>query len=187
MLCLHILQGSLGLINTLMIQDTLALPEWAGVLTDADRRGLTPVFLTNMIPYGERSGYGPTAAWTSRASPRPRPDPGVGWLAGPWRRSPRAARRLPSPARAGAGPQARIATGSCQRVTNINGGRGNGGTHPCGQPGQRCTLLCMSQIHKRKEACERSRPRARTESSGPGPGCDPDPRPHHTDLNRRPE
>jgi len=40
MLCLHILQSSLGLINTLMIQDTLALPEWAGVLTDADRRGL---------------------------------------------------------------------------------------------------------------------------------------------------
>jgi TnpA family transposase len=41
MLCLHILQSSLGLVNTLMIQDTLALPEWADVLTDADRRGLT--------------------------------------------------------------------------------------------------------------------------------------------------
>ena len=41
MLCLHILQSSLGLINTLMIQDALAPPEWAGVLTDADRRGLT--------------------------------------------------------------------------------------------------------------------------------------------------
>jgi len=53
MLCLHILQSSLGLINTLMIQDTLALPEWAGVLTDADRRGLTPIFHTNMTPYGE--------------------------------------------------------------------------------------------------------------------------------------
>ena len=38
MLCLHMLQSSLGLINTLMIQDTLALSEWAGVLTDADRR-----------------------------------------------------------------------------------------------------------------------------------------------------
>lgn len=44
MLCLHILQSSLGLVNTLMIQDTLALPGWEGVLTDADRRGLTPVF-----------------------------------------------------------------------------------------------------------------------------------------------
>ena len=53
MLCLHILQSSLGLINTLVIQDTLAPPEWADVLTDADRRGLTPVFHTNMTPYGE--------------------------------------------------------------------------------------------------------------------------------------
>jgi Tn3 transposase DDE domain/Domain of unknown function (DUF4158) len=53
MLCLHILQSSLGLINTLMIQDTLALPEWADVLTDAGRRGLTPIFHTNMTPYGE--------------------------------------------------------------------------------------------------------------------------------------
>ena len=53
MLCLHILQSSLGLVNTLMIQDTLALPEWEGVLTDADRRGLTPVFYANMTPYGE--------------------------------------------------------------------------------------------------------------------------------------
>jgi hypothetical protein len=36
-----------------MIQDTVALPEWDGVLTDADRRGLTPVFHANMTPYGE--------------------------------------------------------------------------------------------------------------------------------------
>ena len=74
MLCLHILQSSLGLINTLMIQDTLALPEWAGVLTDADRRGLTPVFHTSMTRTG-RSSYGPTAAWTSQASLQLRPDP----------------------------------------------------------------------------------------------------------------
>jgi TnpA family transposase len=53
MLCLHILQSSLGYINTLMIQDTLGLPEWVDVLTDADRRGLTPLFHTNMTPYGE--------------------------------------------------------------------------------------------------------------------------------------
>jgi hypothetical protein len=73
MLCLHILQSSLRLINTLMIQDTLALPEWADVLTDADRRGLTPVVHTNMTPYGSgRSSYGPTAAWTS-----PRHEPPV--------------------------------------------------------------------------------------------------------------
>jgi hypothetical protein len=53
MLCLHILQSCLGYINPLVIQDTLALPEWQGVLTDADQRGLTPVFHTNMTPYGE--------------------------------------------------------------------------------------------------------------------------------------
>jgi hypothetical protein len=53
MLCLHILQSCLALINTLMIQDTLALPEWIDVLADADRRGLTAIFHTNMTPYGE--------------------------------------------------------------------------------------------------------------------------------------
>ncbi|MET8162509.1 Tn3 family transposase [Sphaerisporangium sp. NPDC005289] len=52
-LCLRILQAALVYINTLMIQDTLALPEWQEVLTDADQRGLTPVFHTNMTPYGE--------------------------------------------------------------------------------------------------------------------------------------
>jgi hypothetical protein len=50
---LHILQSCLAYINTLMIKDTLALPEWAGVLTDADQRGITPLFHTHMIPYGE--------------------------------------------------------------------------------------------------------------------------------------
>jgi hypothetical protein len=30
----------------LMIQDTVALPEWQDVLTDADQRGLTPIFHT---------------------------------------------------------------------------------------------------------------------------------------------
>jgi len=53
MLGLHILQSSLGLVNTLMIQDTVALPEWEGILTGADRRGLTPIFRANMTPYGE--------------------------------------------------------------------------------------------------------------------------------------
>jgi TnpA family transposase len=42
MICLQILQSCLGYINTLMIQDTLAEPEWADNLGDADRRGLTP-------------------------------------------------------------------------------------------------------------------------------------------------
>jgi|SRR5271166_948862 len=53
MLCLHILQSSLGFINLLMIQDTLATPEWSGTLTDEDLRGLNPLFHTNMTPYGE--------------------------------------------------------------------------------------------------------------------------------------
>jgi hypothetical protein len=48
-----VLQSGLGYINTLMIQDTLALPEWQGVLTDADQRGIAPIFHTNMTPYGE--------------------------------------------------------------------------------------------------------------------------------------
>ncbi|HKS44984.1 MAG TPA: Tn3 family transposase [Amycolatopsis sp.] len=53
MLCLQILQSSLGFVNTLMLQDILAEAEWADVLGDADRRGLTPLFTSNMNPYGE--------------------------------------------------------------------------------------------------------------------------------------
>ena len=30
----------------------LAEPEWAGRLTDADMRGLTPLFWSNINPYG---------------------------------------------------------------------------------------------------------------------------------------
>jgi hypothetical protein len=36
-----------------MIQDVLAEPEWADVLADADQRGLTPLFTSNMTPYGD--------------------------------------------------------------------------------------------------------------------------------------
>lgn len=53
MICLQILQSCLGYVNTLMIQDTLAEPEWADRLGDADQRGLTPLFTVNMTPYGE--------------------------------------------------------------------------------------------------------------------------------------
>ena len=53
MICLQILQSCLGYVNTLMIQDMLAEPEWADRLGDADRRGLTPLFTVNMTPYGE--------------------------------------------------------------------------------------------------------------------------------------
>ena len=36
-----------------MIQDLLAEPEWAGVLTTEDKRALTPLFWTHVSPYGE--------------------------------------------------------------------------------------------------------------------------------------
>ncbi len=52
-LCLRILQAALVYVNTLMLQDVLARPEWADVFTTADRRGLTPLFWTHIIPWGE--------------------------------------------------------------------------------------------------------------------------------------
>lgn len=52
-LCLRILQAALVYVNTLMLQDVLADPEWADVLTAADLRGLTPLFWTHVRPYGE--------------------------------------------------------------------------------------------------------------------------------------
>lgn len=53
MVALHILQAAIVYVNTLMVQEVLALPEWAGVLTDNDRRGLTPLFWSHILPYGE--------------------------------------------------------------------------------------------------------------------------------------
>jgi TnpA family transposase len=53
LLSLHLLQAALVYVNTLMIQDVLADPEWANTLTPEDRRGLTPLFTSNMTPYGE--------------------------------------------------------------------------------------------------------------------------------------
>jgi TnpA family transposase len=52
-LALHLLQAALVFVNTLLIQDTLAEPEWAGVLTEEDRRALTPLFWMHVRPYGE--------------------------------------------------------------------------------------------------------------------------------------
>ncbi|GAA0986632.1 hypothetical protein GCM10009555_064470 [Acrocarpospora macrocephala] len=64
MLCLHILQSCLGyLINTLMIEDILALLEWQGELTDADRRGPLRSSTPNMTLYGEVE-CGRIAIWT---------------------------------------------------------------------------------------------------------------------------
>jgi len=53
MIALHILQAAIVYVNTLMVQEVLALPEWAGVLTADDRRGLTPLFWSHILPYGE--------------------------------------------------------------------------------------------------------------------------------------
>lgn len=36
-----------------MLQDLLAGPEWADVLTVEDQRGLTPLFWSHVLPYGE--------------------------------------------------------------------------------------------------------------------------------------
>ncbi|OJF12342.1 hypothetical protein BG844_21240 [Couchioplanes caeruleus subsp. caeruleus] len=52
-LCLRVLQAALVYVNTLMVQDVLADEDWADQLTDADRRGLTPLFWTHVAPYGE--------------------------------------------------------------------------------------------------------------------------------------
>ena len=52
MLCLRILQAALVYVNTLMVQDVLADPTWAGRLTAEDRRGLAPLFWAHVAPYG---------------------------------------------------------------------------------------------------------------------------------------
>ncbi len=52
MLCLRILQSALVHVKTLMLQDVLAEPAWADLLTPADRRGLTPLFWMHVVPYG---------------------------------------------------------------------------------------------------------------------------------------
>lgn len=52
MLALHLLQSALVHLNTLLVQRVLADPAWASRLTDDDRRGLTPLFWSNINPYG---------------------------------------------------------------------------------------------------------------------------------------
>ncbi|MEU6187990.1 Tn3 family transposase [Nocardia sp. NPDC047038] len=50
---LPICQAALVYVNVLMIQDVLADPDWDGVLTAEDERGLTPLFRSHVLPYGE--------------------------------------------------------------------------------------------------------------------------------------
>jgi TnpA family transposase len=77
-LSLHLLQAALVYVNTLMIQDILADPAWAKRLTDDDKRGLNPLFTSNITPYGEVK-----LNMTSRlelSDPTP-PEPGLDALA----------------------------------------------------------------------------------------------------------
>ena len=81
MLCLRALQGAVVYLNTLMIQDVLA--DGLAELSPDDLRGLTPLFWSNIAPYGEvrlnmssrlalRDGAAPPPGGSDRDS---RPDP----------------------------------------------------------------------------------------------------------------
>lgn len=68
-LCLHIVQAAMVYINTLMIQDVLAEPEWAATFGPTDYRGLTPLMWAHVAMHGEfklnmnsRLTLGPAAA-----------------------------------------------------------------------------------------------------------------------------
>ena len=52
MLALHLLQNCMVYINTLMLQQVLAKPEWSGKLTARDLRALTPLIWEHVNPYG---------------------------------------------------------------------------------------------------------------------------------------
>ena len=52
MLSLHLLQSALVHINTLLVQQVLADPAWAGRLTAEDRRALSALFWTHVNLYG---------------------------------------------------------------------------------------------------------------------------------------
>ena len=56
MLALHLLQSSLVHVNTLLMQQVLAEPKWADLLTEADRRALSPLWWTHVNPYGSLAG-----------------------------------------------------------------------------------------------------------------------------------
>ncbi len=51
-LSLHLLQNSLIYVNTLMLQHLLNQAPWSQRMTQADWRGLTPLFYSHVNPYG---------------------------------------------------------------------------------------------------------------------------------------
>ncbi|MEU1710840.1 Tn3 family transposase [Streptomyces sp. NPDC005706] len=74
-LCLRILQSVLVYVNTLMLQDILGEPEWADLLTDADRRGLTPLFWPRTpVRRGESRHGGPSEPHRNYGAGRPGTD-----------------------------------------------------------------------------------------------------------------
>jgi hypothetical protein len=52
MLSLHLLQVSLVYVNTLMIQQVVAEPQWQGRLTTVDLRALSPLKWQHVNPFG---------------------------------------------------------------------------------------------------------------------------------------
>nr|WP_019854321.1 Tn3 family transposase [Actinopolyspora mortivallis] len=52
MLALHLLQSALVHVNTLLLQQVLAEDSWGQSLNDADCRALSPLFWSNINPYG---------------------------------------------------------------------------------------------------------------------------------------
>jgi len=78
---LHLLQAALIYVNTLMIQDILAEPEWQNVLTPEDRRGLNPLFTSHMTPYGEVRLRMDSRLALTAPSAEPEPEPPAGLAA----------------------------------------------------------------------------------------------------------
>ena len=54
MLCLHLLQNCLMLINTILLERTIEQHSMVDTLTDRDRRALTPLFYGHVNPYGTK-------------------------------------------------------------------------------------------------------------------------------------
>ncbi|WP_228717520.1 transposase [Allosaccharopolyspora coralli] len=52
MLALHLLQSALVHVNTLLLQNVLDSPGWDELLGPDERRALSPLFWSNINPYG---------------------------------------------------------------------------------------------------------------------------------------
>jgi TnpA family transposase len=51
-LCLHLIQVSLALVNTILLQEVLTEEKWKQAMKQEDWRGLTPLFYQHVNPYG---------------------------------------------------------------------------------------------------------------------------------------